>query len=311
MTQGIGAAGVLGVGLESSIGTYVAPDKYVPFYSESLKYEQDTQYRRPVRATPSVVGATPGNATVGGDISMGALTDCMIYFLHCARASVNKTGAGPYTYAYTPSALGVPTQTCSITIVRNGVVFGYTGCCVSQFVISIGSDGKMMFNVTVTGLDEAVQSSPTATWPTTEEFGAGMYNIQIPTSTQVFDADTIEFTVNDNGEGQHRLKNTGRGPQFSKWGEREVTLKTERDFESRTDYDAFKAGTSESVTATATQDSNNEVTFVVPVANKNTYEVAIGGQADLIRASVEYMGMINGSGTDYTLSVKTATENIT
>ena len=311
MTQGIGASGILGIALESVIGTYVAPTKYVPYMSESLKYEQETQYRRPVRATPSVVGAVQGNATVGGDLSLEALTDIIPYFMYCSRMTVVKTGGGPYTYTGTPSALGVPTNTLSATVTRNGVVFGYTGLCVGQFVLTVGSDGKLMYNVTLVGLDEASQSVPTPTWPTSEPFGAGMYNIQIPTSTQVYDADTFEFTVNDNGEGQPRLKNTGRGPQFVKWGEREVSAKTERDFESRAEYDAFKAGTNQSITVTCTQDANNEITVVMPVSNTNTYEVNIGGQSDLVRSSVEYMGMINGSGADYSLSVKTETENIT
>lgn len=310
MTQGIGAAGILGIGLETVIGTYVAPDKYVPFMNESLQYTQETQYRRPIRNNAGVIGAIDGNASVGGEISMEALPDCMPYFLHCSRASLNKTGAGPYTYTYTPNSLGVPTQTASITLVRNGVVFGYTGCAVAQYTISVGSDGKMMFNVTLTGLDEDDESTPSPSWPTSEPFGAGQYNIQIPTSTQVFDADTFEFSVNDNGEGVPRLKNTGRGPQFTKWGEREVKFKTERDFETKTEYTAFKAGTSQSITATATQDANNEITITMPVANTNTYEVSLGGQGDLVRASIDYMGMINGSGVDYTLAVKTS-ENIT
>jgi hypothetical protein len=311
VTQGIGASGILGIALETVIGTYTAPTKYVPFMTESLKYEQATQYRRPIRNTPGIVGAVMGNSTCSGDVSMEALTDCMPYFMYCSRAAVIKSGGGPYTYTATPNALGVPTQTLSITLVRNGVVFGYTGISISQFTLTVSSDGKLMYNVSLVGLEEASESVPVPAWPTSVPFGAGMYNVQIPTAAQIFDADTFEFTVNDNGSAEHRLKNTSRGPQFTRWGEREVTFKTERDFETRAEYDAFKAGTSQGITVTCTQDSNNEITFASPVALKNTYEVNLGGQGDLVRASVEYMNMINGSGVDYTLSVKTETENIT
>jgi hypothetical protein len=311
VTQGIGASSIMGVALEGVIGTYTAPTKFVPYMSESLKYEQETDYRRPVRATPGVVGAVNGNSTVSGDVSVESLTDCIPYFLHCSRSSVVKTGSGPYTYTYTPNALGVPTKTMSATVVRNGIVFGYTGLCVSQFVFSVGNDGKMLFNVSLVGLEELDESVPTPAWPTTVPFGAGMYNIQIPTSTQVYDTDTLEFTVNDNGEAQHRLKNTNRGPQFVRWGEREVSCKTERDFETKAEYTAFKAGTTKSITMTATQDSSNEITLTMPVSHINTYEVNIGGQGDLVRASVEYKQMVNSSGVDYTVAVKTATENIT
>lgn len=311
MTAGIGASGVLGIALETVAGTYVAPQKYVPFMSETLQYAQDNQHRRPIRNTPGITGTVMGNATVSGEVQMEALSDCVPYFLHVSRSSVAKTGTGPYTYAYTPTSVGVPAKTASITVVRNGVVFAYVGCCVSQYVFTVGDDGKLMFNVTVQGMDEATQSSPTAVWPTSVPVGAGMYNVQIPTSSQVFDADTFEFTVNDNAEPQHRLKSTGRGPQFIKFGEREVSLTTERDFDTRTEYDAFKNGTGQGITITATIDASNQFTIVANSTIKNSYEVALNGQGDLVRASIEYQCINNASGQEYTVTVKTATENIT
>jgi hypothetical protein len=71
-----------------------------------------------------------------------------------------------------------------------------------------------MFNPTILGRDEASQTVPTATWATGVQatpFGAGKYNLQIPTVTQVFDSDSFEFSVDDSGEPQYRLKDTGRG----------------------------------------------------------------------------------------------------
>jgi Phage tail tube protein len=306
MAPGIGASGIMGIALETVSGTYLAPTKYVPFYSESLKYEQDTNWRRPIRQTPDVVGAVAGDSFVNGDIDMEALHDCVPYFLMAARATFIKTGAGPYVYTYTPSASAVPLKTLSITIVRNGIVFAYTGCAVGGFTFSIDK-GTLMFKPDIVGRDEAVQSVPTPTWPTSVPFGAGSYSLQIPTASQVFDADTFEFKVDDKAEPQYRLKNTGTGAQFIKFGERDVNIKSERDFDARTDYDAFKALTAQSVTLAATQGANI-ISLAAATSIKDTYEVNLDGQGDLVRGEVEYIGTL-GAGNSYGVAITTS-ENI-
>jgi hypothetical protein len=237
---------------------------------------------------------------------MEGLHDCVPYFLHCARATVVKSGAGPYVYTYTPSATAIPPKTMSITIVRNGIVFGYSGCVVGQFSFSI-DNGKFMFKPSIVGRDETTQSAPTATWPTTAPFGAGSYNLQIPTSSQVFDTDSFEFTVDDKGEPAYRLKNTGTGAQFIKYGERDVDLKVERDFDTRTEYDLFKAETAQSITMVV--GATPGFTITMPASIIDTYEVNLDGQGDLVRGKVQYKGTL-GAGNAYGLVVNT-TENIT
>jgi hypothetical protein len=306
---GTGAGGFLGVAPETVSGTYVAPTKYVPIQNESLRYLQDTIWRRPIRASADVVGAVDGNSRVEGEVSMEAFEDVVAIFLHSARVSVNKTGtASPgFTYTFTGSAIAVPARTMSITVVRNGVVFAYTGCVVGAFTFNI-SDGLLMFNTTILGRDEATQTLPTATWQTgiqAAPFGAGKYKLEIPTASQVFDTDNFEFSVDDSPEAQYRLKDTGRGAQFISYGERTAGLTVERDFENRTDYDAFKALTAQSITLQAIKGVNNSIAILLPAAIKDTYEVGLSGQGDLIRASVAYQGTLDATGVAYTVTVKT------
>jgi hypothetical protein len=304
MAYGVGAGGIMGIALETTSGTYLAPTKYVPFNNESLAYQQSTNFRRAIRNSPDVNYAVAGNAHVEGDIEMDATDDILPYFMTASRMDVVKTGAGPnYVYTGTPTAVATPTKTMSITIVRNGAVFGYTGCVVGSFTFGI-DDGTLTYNVSIVGNDEASQSSPTPTWPTTTPFGMGQYSIEIPTATPVNDTDTFEFQVEDNAEPQFRLKSTGRGAVFVAFGEREVTLSLERDFQTRTDYDAFKAMTSQTITLSATKGVNNSVSILCPVALKDTYEVNLGGQGDVVRAAIEYQCLVGASTPTYTIVVK-------
>lgn len=290
-------------------GVYVAPTKFIPFNDESLEMIEDTVFRRPIRQNAAVIGAVAGNEHPEGDLNMEALEDCILYFLLAARATCTKSGSSPnFTYAFVGNAAAVPTRTISLTIIRSDQIFGYTGCTVGSFKFGI-NNGMLTFGVSIKGRSEATQSLPVATWPTTAPFGAGQYDIQIPTSTSVTDTDTFEWSVEDNAENQFRLKNTSRGSDFVKFGERDTTITMGRDFLTRADYDLFKAVTAQSITLIASKGVNNSITMVTAVSIKESYAVGLSGQGDLVRANISYRGMIDGSGNDYTLTVKSQ-ENI-
>lgn len=122
----------------------------------------------------------------------------------------------------------------------------------------------------------------------------------------MFDTDTFEFLIDDQAVPDFRLKNTGRGAQLIHYGERNCTLHLERDFVDRTDYDAFKAYTSQGITLTASKGGNNSISLVAQQAIKDTYEVNLSGQGDLVRAMVNYQNTPNlGATTAYSVVVKT------
>ena len=306
MSVGIGASGVLGVAFESTPGTYVAPAKFIPFESESLSHKQATVWRRPIRAAADIVGAVDGDAHIEGDIVMELFANVLPYFLNASRMSIDKTGVGPYVYEATTTAVAVPAKTLSITVVKNGIVFAYVGCVVGQLKINV-ENGMAKLTVSIVGNDEASQAVPTPDWDDDLPFGAGHYSIEIPTASQVLDADTFEFTYNSNAEPQFRLKDTGRGAQFIKFGENETTLTVERDFQSRTEYDAYKALTAQSITIAMVNDVDDDsVELLIPVGIKDSYEVTLGGQGDLVRAAVTYNGVLYSDGTACTITVKSA-----
>lgn len=273
-----------------SPNTYTAPNKFFPIITDSLQRPQATSWRRTLRQNVDVFGAVPGDAHVEGDIEMECLTDAAVYFHRIGRVTMVKSGTvGPWTYTCTPNASACAGKTASITVVRNGQVFAYVGCVLSSFSYTT-EDGMLKAKYSIIGSDEATQTLPVPTFAGQERpFGAGEYSIQIPTATQVFDVDKIEWTVNDNGEPQYRLKST-RGAQFIKYGQREVNLKLERDFGTKADYDAYKALTAQAITIDATLGiSNEKFTVTLDSAIKDTYEVGLSGQGDLIRASISYM----------------------
>ena len=310
MAVAIGASSIMGIAHETVAGTYVAPSKFFPFMTEDLKHIQNTIWRRPIRNSASIIGAIAGNSHVEGTITMELLPDVLPYFLYVSRTTVVKSGAGPYVYTVTPQPVATPIRTMSISVKRNAEVMGYVGCVVGSFTITIGADGVLMVQMTIMGLSEATQTTLTATWPTSVPFSAGMYTLEIPTATQVFDCDAFEFAQTDNPTPNFRIKNTNAGPSFIAFGESASTLKLERDFTSRTDYDTFKNLTAQAIHFNAANGANAIFDLVCPVAVKDTYDIGVPSQSDLLRMSVVYQSIANTAGIQYTIVVTTS-ENIT
>lgn len=300
MAVGIGAAGILGVGRETTNGTYIVPEKYIPILSEDLKIIQSNIYRRPIRGIVDPVGAVAGFQHAEGSVTVEATDDILPYFMWAMRGVTTKTGTTPnWIYTLVPNAEGQKSgskMTLSLTVVRNAIVFAYVGCVVNSFEFTT-QEGLLVCTLNILGMDEAVQSAPTATWPTTVPPGPGEYSIEIPTSTEVVDVDNFTFSVDEGGEPAYRLRDDSKKASFISFGERSVTLSLERDFESRTDYDAFKIATAQGIKIDCKKGTNNYITLTMNAAIKDSYEVGLSGQGDLVRASIEYQGVYSVAGS--------------
>lgn len=310
----ISGSGFMGLAFETTPGTYVAPSKFFPILSESLGFMPNNQFRRPIRQTVDQIGMIAGNIDVTGNVTMEALDDVIVYWLYAMRTTIAKSGTGPFTYTITPVTGVTANRTLSLTVVRAGTVFGYVGCVVSKLTLSIQGD-HLQAQVDIVGTNETVQALPTPTWTTNSvPFGPGMWNVQVPTATQIFDMDTFSFSIDEAFAAQYRLKNTGvnqgRGAQFVAAGERTIQLTASRDFIDRTDYNNFQANVSQSVTITAVNGANSSISFLIPVAFKSAFAIPLGAQGNLVRSNITYESVIDATGKAAQLTVIT-NESIT
>jgi len=319
MPYELGGTGILGVAFETTYGTYIAPTKWIPIRSESLTEVEDKIYRTNIRGLADRSGAIQGYTHIEGDIEFEATADNLLYFLYAMRVNVAKTGAGPYVYTYTPAHVASPTtaaganvrKSLSILAVRTARPFGYLGCNVTRLSIRI-DNGLMLCTATIMGITETQQAAPGApTWPTTPPFGPLHNAIEIPNATARTDIDTFTLDIDDGGEAANRIKTTGgRGPSFIQWGEREITMSMEHDFDALTDYDTFLNQTIQAIELSGTENATtNKVSFLINATVVDSYQVNLSGLGDLVRASVAYHG-IHNTADIYTIVVNSA-ESIT
>lgn len=304
---GIGAQGFVGVAIETVNGTYEEPTKFFPIRSESLSWTQDTNWRRVIRGTVDPLGAVPGNGNAEGDIDMELLPQVLPYFLLCARGVLTFDDVEG-EYEFTPSHGAVAPETMSVTIVRNGEAFGYVGCVVSSMSFS-DDNGQAISTYSLLGMREEDVTVPVAAYDADDDpFGAGTWSIQIPTASQIFDADTVSFEVDDSGEVQTRLKDE-LGAEFISFGERTTSVSVDRDFKDRSEYDAFKDLTEREITVRVSHDANTFVEFNMPVGIQDSNDVNLGGVGDLVRSSISYQGT-HDIDTGGAYSIKVGTDEV-
>jgi len=323
MPAGLGGGGKVGIAFETVMGTYVAPTIFVPVLNESLIYREEKYYSEQIRQQTIVSDVKPGYYHVEGDIEMEADPTNLPYWLYASRHIAAKSGTGPYVYKFTPGSQGsastaagtTAAKTLSITVVRNGVVFGYTGCVVGSWEWTI-EDAVLRVTMNVLGLAEAVQAAPSPTWAAADLLGADAHRVYLAASaaTPSFTTADINFNgftfrANYNPEAQNRIR-ADRQASYISYGITEAEIESELDFLDRTDYDNFVNNAQRAIKLEST---NGGVTFAAATsgvklqANRvsyDAYDVALEGMGDLIMAG--FTGRMVGiaAGDAYEMTVK-------
>lgn len=322
MPAGLSGAGWMGFAFEATKGTFVTADTFIPILSESFKYTEDRYFSPQIRQQVMTSDVVQGYYHIEGDIEIEADVNYLPYLLFCSRHTPSfSTGV----YSFVPStagststaATGMVQRTASITIVRNGIGFGYSGCTLGSLGFFVDG-GVLKFRATMFGeKDNVVASPPTPTWLDPSLFGASGHSVYVdasgttPTfaSPAVRDFNGFEFTANHNPSAENRLVND-RAATYIAFHETEINVTTELDFVDKTEYDNFVATTQkafrlESLKGGSTFAAATEAVRVTIYRGVyETYDLSLSGLADLIMAGVTIRGIGLAGGDAYKIEVK-------
>lgn len=324
MPAGLSGSGWLGFAFEAVKGTYVPPTIYIPILSESFRYVEDRYFSPQIREDTIVSDVKQGYYHIEGDFEMEIDTDFVPHLLYCTRHTIVKSGAGPFTYTFTPSdagatstaASGAVQRTASITIERNNVEFGYSGCTLGSLRVFV-DEGILKMGGNLVGEKDNTATGDTPTWSAPSLFGADATAISVgasglsPAYSVVNDFNGYEFEANFNAEAQNRIRRD-RSASYVAFGETELTLTTELDFIDKTEYDAFVATTQKAVqlesliggaSFAAAAEAFRLQTFR---GVYETYDLGLSGLGDLIMAGVTMRGIGIAGGDGYKIEVKSA-----
>lgn len=333
MSAGLGGSGAMYVVLESVYGTYVDPTGgtgvWVPFLDESLQYTESKYYSQQIRNQFLDSDVKQSFYHVEGDIKMEVDCAFLPYFLTASRLSISKSGAGPWTYTCTPGTNGSAypggaQKGISITIIRNGVGFGYGGCVVSQASYTI-ENGVAVVTFTILGLSQATPGGlGSQSYAAANLFGADAHTIYTDASgtTPTFaSADAtfngFTFTLNDNATPQNRITPV-RSATYVAFGKSEYDYSTELDFIDKTEYSNFENATTKAIryqsvkpggagTFTAATDA---LRITARRSAYDSYVVNNPGIGDIVMAQVTGHGLIQVGAAAYTIECKSSVANI-
>lgn len=334
MPAGLGGGGWMAISLESVMGTYQNPATagtvWVPILSEGLVYREEKYYSPQIRQQTIVSDVAQSFYHVEGPVRMEVDPNFMPYFYYCTRHNITKTGASaPFTYKFAPSsagsastaASGAVARTASITVVRNGQGFGYAGCVLGQYELTI-ENGVLIANLDILGLSETdVGTLGTPAWVDPHLFGAAAHSVYLDASGTApafagandVNHDGFTFRANFNAAAQNRIV-PDRAATYVSFGESEVNYETRLDFIDKTEYTNMKDNTTrairlESLRGGATFAAATEAHRITARRSSyDTYEVALAGLGDLIMADVN--GRVIGiAGADaYDIEVKSSAD---
>lgn len=327
-TPGLAGGSAIGVAFETTMGTPVAPSVFVPILSETLEYTTEP-YRSPqIRQTSIYTDAKPSYYHTEGDIELEVDPNTILYFLYATRHNITKTGAGPYTYKFTPNSAAVqgtgagPTvaKTITITKLKNGEVFAFAGCALTGFEFRVDTDtGVLMATLNIMGLSEATASAPTPTWVAPVLYGADAHRIYLDAAgTAPGFANPVDvnhngfnFGVNFNSTPENRVR-ADRSASYIAHHITEGTFTSDIDFLTRADYDFFK---NVSKRAVRVESLNGGATLAAATdgirmqANNyyfSSYAIPLEGMGDLIAANTEGSMLGITGGDAYEVHVKSA-----
>ena len=258
MTTRTGLDAQIGFAEEVTVGTRVAPNRWLPFDSETMQLSIDRIESDGIRSGRTVLDAldwAAGAKTVAGDITMDARTKDLGLFLKHGLGAVATAGAGPYTHTFTPGDLfgkGLTVQVGRPDTTGTVRPFEYAGCKISSFTLSADVDDILKLGLSLVGTDES----------TAQSLGTPSYTAASTLFTFVHGALTIggtavpvmsvELSV-ENGlqDARHRLGSATTTEQRQN-ERREIMLTAEADFQGLTEYNRFVSGATAAAVLTFT-----------------------------------------------------------
>src|SRR5687768_17954293 len=100
-----GSDAQVGFKTETTPGTGVVVDKFMPFVSESIKQNIEWLDSKTLAARHTLKATKSGTAGVEGGITTELANTSLATILKHMFGTVVTTGAGPYTHTYTPGDL--------------------------------------------------------------------------------------------------------------------------------------------------------------------------------------------------------------
>lgn len=135
MAERLSNLGYLGLKKETTKGTFVIPNTFVPIYEETLSTKTNLDMDNPIVGNKfDIFQHLKGQRDHTGTIKFLAEPNTLGYFFDMFMTKGTTTGGGPYTHPFTMSATSNP-NAYTVEILRGKVVCRYAGVEVNEMTL--------------------------------------------------------------------------------------------------------------------------------------------------------------------------------
>lgn len=243
-----GLAGQFGYVTETTTGTAVTVDTFLPINSESVKQEIERLDSQGIRAGRLVTSTwKPGSQTIAGSIELELWnTDIATVFNHMFGAVATATNGGQWNYTFTPGDLTGKSFTAQVGRPDiSGTVrpFTWAGCKIDTWTLSAEVGELAMLSLDVVAMTET-----NGTALASASYDASLDPFVFTEGSVVVAGTTNNAVRSFELEGANGLTDRFRlgsatSKEYLENAFREYTGTLTTDFESLTAYDRFLDGT--------------------------------------------------------------------
>jgi len=323
--SGIGAS--LGIATESTFNTYVAPDHFYEFNSESTKYTKNTVVGQGLRAgglVPRVERRVVTTFAGEGDFEIDLPTRALGLLLAHACGGTFPTptqigSTGVYTSTFTPGdtfgksfsmQVGVPQYGGTVTPKT------LTGCKISNFELSVGAGdiAKGKFSIDSAGLTTSSSTSAVPSFAnasTTNLFHFAQGTITDNVSTTYANIKDFTFTVDNSLKtDRYNIGSAGAKKEQIINGFRAITGKVTAEFTDTVLLDKFLADTTAGLKLTfaggtiGSSTDKETLSITIPAAKFDGDTPAVSGPG-VVDVSFGFTVYDDGTNAPFTITYKT------
>ena len=235
-----GLAGQFGLAIESTPGTYLAPDHFLEFLQEGIQKNVDQVRSAGIRAGRRTAHAMVASSwEVSGSSSHELTAETVGAIFRLALGAVATTGAGPYTHTFTPGDL--PTGTVQVgTPGTAGTVHprSYTGMKIGGWSLNVDPGPTFVeLQIDWVGEDETqAQALAVASYSTFTRFTFAHCTFQLAGSEVC--VESVSVTGDNNLDMVHHICDSG-APTYRESGLRTYSGSAVADFADLTQYNRY------------------------------------------------------------------------
>jgi hypothetical protein len=325
-----GYEAILGIGKETTFGTFITATAFLEFNSESLKYTKEEIKLESINGMRDYTRRMFGNTTVDGSIEapLNLASDACVFLLKAGMGGTATAAAGSGTskiHTLSQGTMDDDSTMRSLSLsVRPGngsaSTWSFYGCRVNQLTLKSEVGTPVIMNVDILGKGCSISATmPAASYSIINPLT--FQNVAMSVGTTIGAATTtsqeyvksFELTLNNNLYGDHRCLGSAEVVGIPA-GKRDITLKVTQAFDTTTAFERYTTATLTAIKLTmdsgiayGTSIGTYKMEVFLPRCYLNPFTPAVGGN-DPVFQELEYRCMYS---TEATYAIKMTVQNLT